>query len=427
MSWSRRFRAREYLRSSLWVVPLVGAVLGGLLGIGLFQTYHSVNVPGFPQYSPSTASTVLSAIVGAMAALTGFVITVTVLVVQVAIGSFSARYLRLWYRDPMLKATLAVLVGTLTFTLGLLRRIESNFVPNLGVTAAGALVVVSLLMFLVFFDRFLHRLRPVSVAALMAQAARRAIDESFRLISAADVYLEPSEGHGDPTLVVRSNRAGSIQAVHAEGLLAWARAHEAEVVLTHAIGDFVSVGAALIRVHGGRGTEDDERDLRGMIVLGDERTIYQDPAFAIRIMVDVAIRALSPGINDPTTAVQVVDYLGETFRQIGTVNARGQSRRGGRRGACLVLRHRRWEDFLALGVTEIREFGATSVQVMRRLRAMLQELHEAVLPEHRVAVAAELARLDATVAQHWGDSVDLDLASAAGIQGIGGPTAAPNS
>jgi uncharacterized membrane protein len=84
---------------------------------------------------------------------------------------------------------------------------------------------------------------------------------------------------------------------------------------------------------------------------------------------------------------------------------------------------RRWEEFLSLGVTEIREYGASSVQVMRRLRAVLEELRESVLPEHRSAVDAELARLEATVTQRFGGTVDLDLAGTSDPQGIGGSPA----
>src|SRR5690349_17763021 len=99
MTWSTAFRIRQYLRGSLWVLPLVGCVLGALLGVVDTQVEKSVHLPANWTYSSSTASTLLSAIVGAMAALTGFVVTVTVLVVQMATGSFSARYMRLWYRD----------------------------------------------------------------------------------------------------------------------------------------------------------------------------------------------------------------------------------------------------------------------------------------------------------------------------------------
>ena len=419
MTWARRFRVREYVKGSLWVLPLVGAAVGALLA----EALAGAEASGRWDYSATTATTFLSTIVGAMAALTGFVITVTVLVVQTAIGTFSARYLRLWYRDRMLKATLALLVGTLTFSFGLLRRIEEESVPSVGVTLAGSLVVLSLLLFLLFLDRFLHRLRPVAVAALAAEAGKQAIDEAVSTVAAPEVYLEPS-GTGSQTLVVRAERAGSIQAIDVRSLVRWARQHDSEVVLRHPVGDFVSKGATLIQVYGsGAETHGDERALRALIVIGDERTTEQDPAFAVRVMVDVAIRALSPAVNDPTTAVQVIDYLGETLRQIGTAGVAVTTQvNPAPGGAGVVIRHRRWDDFLALGVTEIREYGARSIQVVRRLRAMLEELHDSVPPECHSAVEQELARLDATVAAHWSDSIDLDLARAAGPQGIGGPS-----
>ena len=84
---------------------------------------------------------------------------------------------------------------------------------------------------------------------------------------------------------------------------------------------------------------------------------------------------------------------------------------------------RRWPDYLTLSVTEIREYGDTSIQVVRRLRAMLEELSEAVLPERRDAVLRELERLDRSVASRWGETVDVDLASRSDRQGIGGPSA----
>jgi len=410
------------------LLPLVGAILGALFGLLGQLVDQSVDLPASWEYSPSTASTVLAAIVGATAALTGFVVTVTVLVVQMATGTFSARYMRLWYRDRMLKATLAVLIGTLTFSFSLLRRVEDNYVPNLGVTVAGALVVASLLLFLLFFDRFIHRLRPVAVTALVAEAGRRTFDESMRAAAAPDApafAFEPHAATEEPTLVVHSSRAGAIQAVDTRGLVRWAREHGSLVVLPHVVGDFVPAGAPLMQVYGGTLHGDAvEFRLRGMVALGDERTIQQDTAFAIRIMVDIALMALSPTVNAPTTAVQVLDHLGETLRQIGTTNLETLAARSveGERSA-VVIRARRWEDFLTLGVTEIREYGAASIQVMRRLRAVLEELRDVVLPDHRAAVEEELARLDATVAERWGRSVDLDRASTADGQGIGGPTA----
>ena len=101
MTWRTRFRIRQYLKGSVWVVPFIGGVLGSVLGLLEPRLEQAISVPEAWQYSPSTATAVLAAIIGAMAALTGFVVTVTVLVVQMAVTSFSPRYMRLWYRDGL--------------------------------------------------------------------------------------------------------------------------------------------------------------------------------------------------------------------------------------------------------------------------------------------------------------------------------------
>ena len=253
MSWYTAFRLRQFTLGSLWVLPLVGALIGVVLGSGLVLTDQSVHLPSYWTYSASTASTVLSAIVGAMAALTGFVITVTVLVVQMATGMFSARYMRLWYRDGVLKALLALLVGTLAFSFALLRRVENNLVPNLGVSIAGFLVLCSLLLFLIFFDRFLHRLRPVAVAVLVASYAHRDFERYAAALAAVrDVFFGVWEAAGrEPALVIRSAKPGAIQALNVRGLGGWAREHECLVVICHQIGDFVPAGAKLIEIYGG--------------------------------------------------------------------------------------------------------------------------------------------------------------------------------
>jgi uncharacterized membrane protein len=327
----------------------------------------------------------------------------------------------------MLKWLLAILVGTLAFSFGHLRRISNTFVPNLGVSIAGLLLVLSPLVFMLFLDRYLHRLRPVAVATLVAAYVHR---EFGRLRAATadmpDVFGGTFDSDGrKPTLTVRSARAGAIQAIDAKGLAGWARDHDCLVVLRRRVDDFIPADAVLFEIFGsgqpwsGRV----QHELRGMVALGTERTVEQDPAFAIRIMVDIADKALSAAINDPTTAVQVLDHLEEVLRLIGATelgSARWPADGGPSRG--VVIPVRTWEQYLSLGVTEIREYGATSIQVMRRMRAMLAELLRDVRPEHRSAVEEEVVRLDATVAATCGSSADLDRAQIADRQGIGGET-----
>jgi uncharacterized membrane protein len=426
VTWAAQFRRRQYLQGSLWLWPLVGG-LGGIAAATLnVAVDRGIGLPAYWNYSASTANSVLSAIVGASAALTGFVVTVSVLAVQMTTGTFSARYMRLWYRSRMLKTVLTILIGTLTFSFTLLRHVESESVPDLGVTIAGVLLFACVLFFIIFFDGFLHRMRPVAVVADVAAAGRRAFEESVRISAKPGTPYLMTEDYArsdDPALVVRSRRAGSIQAIHGQGLVSFAREHDCLLVLPHAVGDFIPEGATLIQVFGDRRFEDaEEEHLLGHLALGIERTIDQDPAFAIRVMVDIAIKALSPAVNDPTTATQVIDHLGETLRVIGTTNLRQPPRLDEHPSGRVIMRARRWEDFLELGVTEIRHYAASSLQVNRRLRAMLDELHDEVLAEHRAAVADELDRLDASVQEHFGDSPDLDRARIADRQGLGGPS-----
>ena len=220
MTWAAEFRRKQYLQGSLWLGPLLGGLAGILLGsIGVLVDQH-VNMPAYWQYSPSTATSVLSAVVGATAALTGFVVTASVLAVQMTTGTFSARYMRLWYRSWILKAVLTALIGTLTLSFTLLRHVEADSVPNLGVTLAGLLLFACVLLFVVFFDGFLHRMRPVAVAALVAAAGRKAFEDSVRISADPDApYLVTEEypSSEEPVLVARSRRAGSIQAIHGDG------------------------------------------------------------------------------------------------------------------------------------------------------------------------------------------------------------------
>jgi uncharacterized membrane protein len=425
MSWRTRFRLRQFVRGSIWLVPVLGGAAGSLCGIAAADGATNLEIPQAWTYSAGTAQAVLASVVGASVGLTGFVVTVSVLIVQMATGTFSARYMRIFYRDRLLKAVLAVLVGTLTFSYSLLRRVEQDSVPSLGVTLAGFLLAGGVLLFLVFLNRSIHRLRPVAVAALVAQAGRRSFQGTLLDAAKPDAPLflpGPYRSTTPPARVVESLTAGSVQAMHHEGLARIARHAGCLVVVLPAVGDFVPEGAALFEVYGGAELDDAAVEaLRSTMVLGVERTIEQDPTFAIRVMVDIAIRALSPAVNDPTTAVQVLDHLGDMLRLLGATQLPPPPAPDDVPATGVVVRTRRWEDVVELSFTEIRQYGGSSVQVVRRLRALLEDLRGRVLPECTAAVGDELARLDATVDEHWRNSVDLDRALTADGQGIGGP------
>jgi uncharacterized membrane protein len=374
-------------------------------------------MPDALTFTPSTASAVLTAIIGAMIGLVGFVVTVTVLLVQTSTSQFSARYMRLLYRDRLLKAVLAVLVGTFAYSFVLLRRVGDTEVPHLGIVLVFPLVLAGVVLFLLFLSRILQRLRPAAVAAAVSRAG---IDAFLALERSAGAIASPHPRTGD-SWSIASTRSGAIQAVWIEGLANWARRNRCTLTFHHGVGDFVHPLMTLVEIRGAAPPPDAAREIQGMVALGKERTIEQDPGFAIRVMVDVANRALSAAVNDPTTAVQVLDYIEDLLLVIGRSDLSGAGVYTDPDGAPrIVLPARDWPGYLTLAVTEIRRYGADSVQVVRRLRALLLRLQNHVSPEHRAAVNEELAKLDAHVRARSSWGVDLDLALAPDPQGLGG-------
>jgi uncharacterized membrane protein len=232
------------------------------------------------QYSPETATAVVSATIAAVVSLTGFVVTVTVLGVQQATGIFSPRYMRLWYRDGRLKLVLAALVGTLMFSIDIIRRIKPESVPDISVSLSGVGLAVGMLLFLLYLDRFVHRMRPVAVAALLAREARRALDEWTDEADRPDVALVAGgdwEPASTPSFVLRATRSGTIQAVDLVGLTGIARRHDCQVVFRHSVGDFVPVGAAILEVHGPSLPPAVGDHISTMLAWGAERRLSRTP------------------------------------------------------------------------------------------------------------------------------------------------------
>jgi len=204
-----------------------------------------------------------------------------------------------------------------------------------------------------------------------------------------------------------------------KGLVAQARYGKGIIDFVPHVGDFVAVGEPLFLLYGGAGAIED-RQLQASVALGSERTLEQDPTFAFRILVDIAIKALSPAINDPTTAVLAIDQLHRLLRMVGL-------RQVGREEFCdrdgelrLIFRTPDWEDFMHLACTEIRHYGAGSVQVMRRMRSMLENLM-LTLPAHRHAeLRQQLGLLDRTIEEHYAFAEDRELARIPDPQGLGG-------
>ncbi|TCO23526.1 putative membrane protein [Kribbella steppae] len=418
IAWAAGFRARQFVRQSLWVVPLIGGVIGVVLADIDVWIEGRIALPPQWSYSADTANSVLSAAAAAMVGLIGFVVTIGVLVVQMATGTLSPRFMRLWYRDRLQKLVLAAFTATFTFSFALLRHVESDSVPDLGITLVGLAVSTDLILLLLYFNRFVHALRPVAVAAAMAHAGLAIAAANDGLTSSAGSN-DHRDRRGQPDAQVLAPRSGAIQDLDIAALVRFAAARGQVCVIPHTIGDFVTARTVLMEVHGAA-SEIDLRRLSAMVSLGRERTIDQDPAFALRIMVDIAIRALSPAVNDPTTATQVLNHIDDLLLGIGSsdrvfrgtaLDADGRVR--------LVVRTRGWVEYLDLGVTEIRQYGASSPQVCRRLRAMLEDLLAGVLPARRAAVQSHLDALNRATDAAFADPFDRAVARMSDRQGLG--------
>jgi uncharacterized membrane protein len=220
--------------------------------------------------------------------------------------------------------------------------------------------------------------------------------------------------------VVHHGGPCAVQAVDVAALVQLARDSGGIIELVAAVGDTVVLSMPLLHVRGASAPIDEAR-LRHAIDLGAERTFEQDPKYAIRLLVDIAIKALSPAINDPTTAVQALDQIEDLLLRLGNRRleiGRYLDEDGALR---LVMPCPTWDDLLRLGLDEIAFCGATSVQVMRRMNALVGDLSEGVPDDRRAGLAYWDRRLKSIIARAFADEEERSEASREDRQGLGVP------
>ena len=185
------------------------------------------------------------------------------------------------------------------------------------------------------------------------------------------------------------------------------------------VGDFVALDEPLFNLYGGA-AKLNEHTLRATILCGSERTMEQDPTFAFRIVVDIALRALSPAINDPTTAVLAIDQLHRLLRTVGKRHLRTDEIFGPSGQFRVFFRTPNWEDFVNLAFTEIRACGSDNMQIVRRLRAMIENLIQTLPAYRHPALIQQLSLLDREIEKRFSYPEELSLARIADSQGLGG-------
>jgi uncharacterized membrane protein len=278
--------------------------------------------------------------------------------------------------------------------------------------------LLSMAAFLYLIDYASKLLRPVSIAGRLGETGLRVIDFVYPRPTKGKLIPDATRKMGPPDRTVHHEKTGRIVlALNVQALLAEAESAGGVIEFVPRIGEFLGIGEPLFYLYGSAAAIEDRR-IRSAVAFGPEHAMEQDATFAFRILVDIANKALSPAINDPTTAVLVMDQLQALLRRVGqrrlsedeVLDKAGRLR--------LIFRTPNWEDFVNLTFTEIRHYGAGNVQIVRRLRAMIKNLI-ATLPEHRhPALRIQLDILDRTAAQLFTFPEDLALAQVSDTQGL---------
>ena len=418
MTWLTRFRLRLYIRNSIWIFPVLSIVLALIVVAVLNRIERAFGLT--MEINPETARTVIGTVAASMFTLVVIGSSAVLLAVQLASAQLTPRIIVFIYRNRIRKFLLTLFVFTFTFSVAALVRIEGS-VPLVTTYLAAYGFLLNLALFIYFCDAIGKTLRPGSALRSVALAAREVSRSIYpqRLSQYDSLTKQPVVEQNNLSRVVLNAQDGVVLAVDVKGLVAMAQSANCVIEVIPEVGDLVAVGEPLFRIFEG-GQRLSEDALQRSIAVGQERTLDHDPMFGLRIIVDIATKALSPAVNDPTTAVLAIDQLHHLLREIG-LRSLGKDRDRDNQGQVrLIHRTPNWEDFVQLAVVEIRHYGRDSIQVMRRLRAMLENLLE-TLPERRALVLRnELKLLSSTSKRMFAELDDQCLAEKGDLQGIGG-------
>src|SRR5271165_2703017 len=418
-------RHKKYrLHLGTWAIPALYAAAAIAAGL-TFPRFEGRIFPGLVHpMSVSVAIAVYSSVASGMIALTGIVFALTFVMVQFSATAYSPR-LVLWVaRAPVISHALGIFTATFLYALAALggvARSGSETVPFIS-----AWLVVGLLLASVgIFIALVHRITLLQVNHMLiftGDQGRKVIATIYPSLKSEVTAAATNDLGALPhtQTPVHHGRPRSVQAVSVASLVNLAKASGGVIEMVAAVGDTVVESAPVLHVYGARASLD-ERKLKDAIEFGGERTFEQDPKYAIRLLVDIAIKALSPAINDPTTAVQALDQiedllllLGQRHLEIGRYTDSDGALR-------LVVPFPAWDDLVRLAFDEICSYGATSAQVMRRMNALIADLTRAVPEQRRATLKHWDRRLKSTIARSFADSEERLDASTEDRQGFGVP------
>ena len=416
-------KGRYYERAAVlpWLTPLIYVFGAMLFGFTVPRLTYALLPKVVSTISVNSAIGLYSATASGMLALTAIVFSLTFLMVQFSSSAYSPR-LVLWIaNDPVISHATGVFTATFVYALTSLAWVDrsgSGRVPLIGIAVLAVLLIVSIIMFIGLIQR-VSKLQVTRMLIFTGNHGREIIENLYPPLDTPISMgsLESLDSHCTQTLF-HHGPPEKVQTIDIPSLVGIASRAGCVIEMTAALGDAVLDSTAMLRVYD-CSSQLPEEGLREAIRLGDERTFEQDPRYAIRLLVDIAIKALSPAINDPTTAVQALDEIEDLLIRLGRRRLEIGDFRDVHGKLRLSVIFPTWEDVLVLAFDEIRLYGATSVQVMRRMKALLSELLSILPEERRPALDYWQERLQLTIESTFRDKEDALDASHEDRQGLG--------
>ena len=420
MRWGLWYRVRSYTKSALWIVPFIAIPLE-IIAIRVVEQIAPAIGWHFLNLGTPAARAMLDTVVTASLSFLVFTFGSLLVAIQIAGGQLTPRIIATTLlRDNVVRYTVGLFIFTLMFALGAGNRLETDG-HQFTIFIAACLGICCFAAFLYLIDYAARLMRPITILALVAKDGLSVIREAYpEATLGRDVLMQGRAGLGAPgRTVLHQGTSEIVVAINVNTLLEQAEASGCVIELVPQVGDFVASGEPLFHLYGSADAAVDGA-LADAVAFGPERTMEQDPTFAFRIVIDIALRALSPAINDPTTAVLAIDQLHRLLRLVGQRHLRTDEISGRSGRLRVIVRTPNWDDFVNLAFSEVRMCGAGNLQVVRRLRAMIENLMQ-TLPEHRHAeLQRQLSLLERDARKHYPYPEDLVLAGIADVQGLGG-------
>lgn len=389
----------EGIRQSLWVVPslaIVVALVGAEIAVWLSAHVTLVWIPFVFSGGPDAAQALLQAIAGSVITVAGVTFSITIIALQLTSSQFSPRVLRNFIRDRASQSVFAAFLATFVYTLVVLGSVKTGtdgqepYVPLLAVAGALVLTLMSIGMLAFFIHRVAHT---IQVSEITRSISTETLDTLRR--EWADTPRPTAERPpNDLDEVVFGARQGGylVYTAH-EPLVRLAREANAVIRLHAAPGQWTSVGRPLLSVSPPEACDRLSKDPRDHVKLGPQPTLQQDVSFGFRQLVDVALKALSPSLNDPSTAVNCLHRLTELLLEAGRRSEPPTTHSDDAGVVRLLTPQHDFDDLVGLAFDQIRTFGGERIYVALALVEALRELVDDLPQERHGPIRREVNRV----------------------------------